>query len=126
MIKHRITAAAMAVLLVAGLAACGSSGHPSSSSSRTTTVTSLAADQVVIKNFAFTPATITVKAGTTVTWVDRDQVAHSVVADHNTFPSSPTLQPGDRYSHTFNTPGSFPYICGIHPYMTGTVVVSGS
>lgn len=125
MTKHRIAAAVVTFVLVAGLAACGSSGHPSSSSPHTT-VTSPAADQVVIKNFAFTPATIRVKTGTTVTWVNEDQVAHSVVADHDTFPSSSTLQPGDRYSHTFNTAGTFPYICGIHPYMTGTVVVTSS
>lgn len=115
----------MAFLLVAGLAACGSSGHSSSSSSHTG-ATPPPANEVVIKNFAFTPARITVKTGSTVTWVNQDQVAHSVVADHDTFPSSSTLQPGDRYSHTFNTAGTFPYICGIHPYMTGTVVVTGS
>lgn len=115
----RVAALLGAVLLVAVGAACGSSGHSSS-----TATSRVAANEVVIKNFAFVPQTITVKAGTTVTWVNEDPVAHSIVADHDTFPSSSILNHGDKYSHVFNTAGTFPYICGVHPFMTGTVVVT--
>ncbi|HVA74086.1 MAG TPA: cupredoxin domain-containing protein [Acidimicrobiales bacterium] len=120
MIRYRIAAVATALVLVVVAAACGSSG-PSSSS----TTATQSANEVVIKNFAFVPHTITVKAGTTVTWVNEDSVVHTVVADHDTFPSSSNLNQGGKYSHTFNTPGTYPYICGVHKYMTGTVVVTG-
>lgn len=115
----RTAAVAGAILLVASAAACGSSGQPSSSAT-----SRVPPNEVVIKNFAFVPQTITVKAGTTVTWVNEDAVAHSVVADHDTFPSSSLLDHGAHYAHTFNTAGTYPYICGVHPFMTGTVVVT--
>ena len=121
MTGYRITASAVAVLVVMFLSGCGSSGRTSSGG----TAAPPAANEVVIKNFAFVPATITVKAGTTVTWVNEDPAAHNIVADHGSFPSSQDLSQGDKYSHTFNTAGTYRYICGLHTYMTGTVVVTG-
>jgi len=78
------------------------------------------ANSVAIENFAFSPATITVKAGTTVTWTNRDSAAHTVKSDSFT---SPSLNQGETYSYTFNDTGSFAYTCGVHPAMKGTVVV---
>jgi len=81
------------------------------------------ANAVAIQNFAFSPATTTVKAGTTVTWTNRDQDAHTVTASKGPFRSK-TLNPGDTFSFTFTTAGTFEYLCTIHPFMTATVVVT--
>jgi plastocyanin len=80
---------------------------------------------VSIKNFAFNPPNTTVSAGTTVTWVNNDQVPHTVTANDGAFDSG-TLQPGQSYSFTFDKPGTYAYHCNIHPYMTATVTVSGA
>lgn len=78
--------------------------------------------EVVIKNFAFSSETLTVKVGTTVTWVNSDTVAHSAVADDGTFDTK-LLAPGERGSYTFTKAGTYTYKCGVHPSMTGTIVV---
>jgi plastocyanin len=81
----------------------------------------VATDAVGIQKFAFSPATVTVKANTTITWTNRDQDAHIVTA---TVFRSPTLNTGQSFQHTFSTPGRFDYVCTIHPFMTATVVVT--
>lgn len=81
------------------------------------------ANTVSIKNFAFAPETITVKVGTTVTWTNNDQDAHTVTAMDHTFASQP-LSPGDSFHFTFTKTGSYAYLCTIHPFMTATVVVT--
>jgi plastocyanin len=75
---------------------------------------------VTISNFAFAPATLTVNAGTTVTWTNQDSVQHNIKG--STFTSGP-LKTGDTYQFTFKTPGTFNYICIIHPTMKGAVIV---
>ena len=80
---------------------------------------------VSIKNFAFDPPNTTVSAGTTVTWVNDDQVPHTATANDGAFDSG-TLQPGQSYSFAFDKPGTYAYHCNIHPYMTATVTVSGA
>ncbi|MEV5509495.1 cupredoxin domain-containing protein [Streptomyces orinoci] len=80
-----------------------------------------AASQVTIAGFAFSPSTLTVTKGTTVTWTNNDSVSHTVTGSGL---NSPTLSPGDSYSFTFNSSGTFSYICTIHPSMHGTVVVN--
>ena len=82
-----------------------------------------AGDAISINNFAFVPATLTVPAGATVTWTNQDQEPHTVVAGDGSF-RSPGLGTGATYSYTFPTAGSFDYICSIHPFMHGTVVVT--
>ncbi|MGH6995631.1 MAG: cupredoxin domain-containing protein, partial [Stellaceae bacterium] len=81
-------------------------------------------NQVVINNFAFGPATLTVKRGTTVTWINKDGDAHTVTAvgTKPPFGSNP-LDTGDRFSFTFSQPGAYAYFCKIHPTMKGVVVV---
>ena len=76
----------------------------------------------LIKNFAFSPAQITVNKGDTVVWTNNDTAPHTVTGD-NGGPDSPTLQNGATYSYTFNTAGTFPYYCSIHPMMKGIVTV---
>jgi amicyanin len=77
---------------------------------------------VNINNFKFEPATLTVPVGTTVTWTNQDEEPHTVVAKDGSF-HSPGLDTHGSYSHTFAAAGTFDYICSIHPFMTGTVVV---
>jgi amicyanin len=85
-----------------------------------------ASSSVTIQDFAFAPASITVKKGSTVTWTNQDSVDHSVVPDSATsdFKSSDMLSKGDTYKVTFNTTGTFSYHCGPHPNMKGTVTVT--
>jgi plastocyanin len=83
---------------------------------------------VNIKNFAFDQPKIMVAPGTKVTWVNNDQTPHTATATKpaGAFDSG-TLQPGQRYSFTFDQPGTYTYQCVLHPFMTGTVtVVDGS
>ena len=83
---------------------------------------SLADDAAVkIGNFTFGPQELKVKAGTTVTWTNEDDIPHTVVSPNN-FRSKP-LDSEDKYSFTFTTPGTYKYFCSLHPHMTGTIVV---
>ncbi len=78
---------------------------------------------VTIDNFTFKQATITVPAGTEVTWVNRDDMPHTVTETKKEF-ASPVLDTGERFSYRFTTPGTYEYYCSIHPKMTGKVVVT--
>ncbi|MGW7821071.1 cupredoxin domain-containing protein [Streptomyces puniciscabiei] len=98
---------------------------PTTSPGRTTAATPVSADTVAIKNFAFSPATLRVKAGTTVTWTNQDTDAHTVTSTGPGGPlHSPALATHGTYTHTFTRPGSYAYVCTIHPFMTGTVEVT--
>lgn len=78
--------------------------------------------EVKIDNFAFTPATLTVQAGTQVTWTNRDDIPHTVVTDDKTIKSK-ALDTDEKFSFTFSKPGTYSYFCSIHPKMTGKIVV---
>lgn len=78
---------------------------------------------VTIRDFAFTPAHITVAPGATVTWTNKDSVAHTVTSTGQGEMSSPLLGAGESFSHTFRAPGTYAYSCGPHPWMTGAVTV---
>jgi plastocyanin len=81
-----------------------------------------AATEVEIDNFVFGPAAITVPVGTTVTWINRDDIPHTVVSTDKLFKSK-VLDTDEKFSFTFTKPGEYPYFCSIHPKMTGKVVV---
>jgi plastocyanin len=84
---------------------------------------SAATTEIKIDNFTFAPGTITVAPGTTVHWVNRDDIPHTVVSeDKTTFKSKP-LDTDDNFSYTFQKPGSYTYFCSIHPKMTAKIVV---
>jgi plastocyanin len=149
--KHSVAALAAGVLLLAG---CSSSppaaqpsvtfgsgasgtpgmpgmsgmpsmpGAPAGTTSATGSPAAVAGDAVTIDNFAFAPATLTVKVGSTVTWTNRDEEPHTVAAVDGSF-HSPGMGTGATYSHTFPIAGKFDYVCSIHPSMHGTVVVTG-
>lgn len=80
--------------------------------------------QVAIQDFAFTPQVLEVPVGTTVTWTNNDVTQHTVVASGDAFKSD-ILAQGDTFSFTFDTPGTYDYICSLHPNMTAQIVVTG-
>jgi plastocyanin len=79
--------------------------------------------ELKIDNFSFGPMTLTVAAGTTVTWTNNDDVPHTVVSDDKTTFRSKALDTGDKFSYTFTKPGKYPYFCSVHPKMVAEVVV---
>jgi plastocyanin len=78
--------------------------------------------EVKIDNFSFGPASLTVAAGTTVTWKNNDDVPHTVVSDDKVFRSK-ALDTDDKFSYTFTKPGTYNYFCSVHPKMVAKVVV---
>jgi plastocyanin len=81
-----------------------------------------ASAEVKIDNFSFGPAALTVPAGTTVTWTNRDDIPHTVVSTDGVFKSK-ALDTEDKFSFVFTKAGTYPYFCSIHPKMTGQIVV---
>src|ERR1700761_5492269 len=84
----------------------------------------VSAGAISIDNFTFTPQTLTVKAGTTVTWTNRDDIPHGIASEDNAFSRSNALDTDASYSFKFTTPGTYKYFCYVHPHMTGTIVVA--
>lgn len=78
--------------------------------------------EIKIDNFSFSPKTLTVKAGTTITWTNGDDIPHTVVAEDQNFKSK-VLDTDQKFTFTASKPGTYTYYCSIHPKMTGTVVV---
>jgi plastocyanin len=104
-----------------GTSSSGGSGGTSSGGGSTGGSTAAGATAVTIANFAFSPASVTIKVGDSVTWTNNDSATHAVVGDGGI--SSGDLTQGKTYTKKFDTAGSFAYRCSIHPSMTGTVVV---
>jgi|SRR6185312_842865 len=77
---------------------------------------------VKIDNFSFSPPTITVKAGTQITWTNADDIPHNVVSTDQSFKSK-VLDTDEKFTYTASKPGTYTYYCSIHPKMTGKVVV---
>jgi plastocyanin len=78
--------------------------------------------EVLISNFTFGPGTLTIDVGTTVTWRNEDTAPHTATADDGSFDSG-SLAQGETFSHTFDTAGTYRYICTIHPSMVGEITV---
>ncbi len=78
--------------------------------------------QVTIESFMFAPQNLTIRAGTTVTWTNKDDVPHTVVSSTKKFRSG-VLDTDGKFSFTFNNPGTYEYFCSVHPHMTGRVIV---
>jgi amicyanin len=79
-----------------------------------------------ISNFTFDPKTLTIKAGSTVTWTNKDDIPHGLAWANNAFTRSKALNKNDSTSVTFTTPGTYQYFCYLHPFMTGTIVVEAA
>lgn len=117
---------AIVVVVLSGfVTACGSSTKTTSSTSSGSGASG--GTSVMIKNFSFEPQTLTVKVGSTVTWTNQDSTPHTVQFSNKSIPPSADLSAGggqSTYSHTFSAAGTYPYICGIHNSMTGTIKVT--
>ncbi|TSA44946.1 hypothetical protein D4R51_02730 [bacterium] len=110
----------------------GGCGYQSTSQSTTPATNSAAtapsptvdqtAGAVTIQNFAFSPASLTIKKGESVTWTNEDSAPHQIASDTNAF-SGNAINKGQTYSFTFNTAGEFDYHCAIHPSMKGKIIV---
>jgi plastocyanin len=87
-----------------------------------TTSAQAADNEVKIDNFTFAPQRITVKAGVTVTWINDDDIPHTIASSSKLFKSK-VLDSEDKFSFTFTTPGTYEYFCSLHPHMTGAIVV---
>jgi plastocyanin len=112
------------VLIALAAATVMIAGCTSSSNTSPGPVTSTASQNTVaIKDYAFNPSTLTIQKGANVTWRNDDSVQHQITSDSQAF-SSPLFGTGGTYTYQFNTTGTFPYHCSIHPYMKGTVVVT--
>jgi amicyanin len=124
----------LSLVLVIVLVTCGCTGTAPAPAQQAAvqapSTTTQAGNAVTIQNFAFSPATITVPGGTTVTWTNQDSMQHDVVnlatgpTAQGAYFKSEILQKGGAYSFTFDTPGTYPYFCSIHPSMKGTVIVT--
>ena len=82
-----------------------------------------AAHTVELAHFLFAPASLTVPAGAQVRWLNRDGEPHTIVSIEGLFRSG-ALDEGDSFEYTFSKPGSYRYVCSIHPQMVGTIVVT--
>ena len=82
-----------------------------------------AANEVTIDNFSFRPQTLTVPVGTTVTWVNRDDIPHTVLSNDKTTIVSPALDTDEKFSYTFTAAGTNDYYCSVHPHMKGRIIV---
>ena len=80
-------------------------------------------NQIVIKDFHFTPQTLTVKSGEKITWINRDEEPHTVVSVEKQFKKSAPLDTDQEFIITAGVPGTYTYFCSVHPKMTGTIVV---
>jgi plastocyanin len=121
MLRNTIAAAVVGALVGSGLA-----GGVIVARAQTEAQAQTAASAVAIDNFTFAPQTLTVKAGTVVTWTNRDDIPHGIAATDSTFTRSKALDTGDSYSFKFTTPGTYKYFCYVHPHMTGTIVVEAA
>ena len=81
-----------------------------------------AAPQVLIDNFAYSPVPLSVKVGTTVTWINHDDIPHTVDSTQGKFKSA-ALDTDDKFEFKFSEAGEYPFFCRIHPKMTGKIVV---
>ncbi len=117
----------IAASLLVGLGCGGDESSPTSSSSDNTGTTPppdpVPTTIVVVANFAFSPSSLTVKVGTTVTWRNDDNTGHTVTSDTGSELESALLTQGNTFSHTFNSVGTFPYHCTPHPFMTASIIV---
>ena len=112
--KKIISLSLMSVLVISMmLFACSKSS---------TTMTPDKPNTVSIKNMTFSPSSLSVATGTTVTWVNNDAITHTVTANDGSFDSG-NIVPGSSFTHTFSAAGTVAYHCSIHPMMTGSVVV---
>ncbi len=112
--------AIMAAALVAVFVGCSSDSNSTGSGGGNTRPHF---KEVSIQGSSFSPSSLTIAAGDTVLWTNRDGIGHTVTSNTGTELDSPLLSNGETYQHIFNTNGTFGYHCTVHPGMTGSVSV---
>jgi len=110
-------AALVVVSTLFAVSVAGAHKHPTAKAQKHPTRT------LLIKNFSFKPANITIKRGTKVRWINKDSTAHTATANNGRSFDSGRLRPGKSYTHTFKRAGKKPYHCEIHPDMRASVLV---
>jgi len=120
-LKHLNTGTLAFALFVA--LAFLSSTHGKDAQTRESAPVKATKTEVAIDNFSFSPNTLTLSVGATVTWTNHDNVPHVVSSADNQFKKSTVLKTGQSFSHTFVTTGTYSYFCSIHPRMTGKIIV---
>jgi plastocyanin len=120
-LKHLNTGTlALAMFVVLALL---SSTHGKDSQTRDSAPVRATKTEVTIDNFSFSPNTLTLSVGATVTWINHDNVPHVVSSAGNQFKKSTVLKTGQTFSHTFMATGTYSYFCSIHSRMTGKIIV---
>lgn len=117
--KKRVILMFLMLFFVFTAASCSSS-NPSQSNGGSSGGSGQQAPAVSIENFSFKPQALTIKAGTTVTWTNNDTVVHNIKSAEF---SSPDMKQGDTFQHKFDKAGTYDYNCGVHPTMTGKIIV---
>ena len=121
--KRTIRIAGIGILLVGGFAQlAGLPEHTHAMPLSPQQMQHEMATEVKIDNFSFAPATLEIKTGTKVTWTNADDIPHTVVSNDKVFKSK-VLDTDEKFSFTFDKPGTYPYFCSLHPKMTAKVVV---
>jgi plastocyanin len=115
MLRHILAAAGLGGVIGSALGASVLLAAPANPSSA-----------ISIDNFTFAPAMLTVKAGSTVTWVNKDDIPHGIASATGAFTKSNALDTDDTFSFTFTTPGTYQYFCYLHPRMVGSIVVEAA
>ena len=121
-LRRRLAAALLVATALLGACGGGDDGDGAEDAS-SPAADGTAGDAVRIADFTFSPATLEVEAGTTVTFTNEDGFPHTVKAKDDSFDSG-NLDKDATFEHTFDAPGTYAYLCGIHNSMTGSVVVS--
>jgi plastocyanin len=118
LVTRRALAAAAGVLLALGAAGTFAQQQPAAPQQ----VAATNEAEISIQSFQFVPAILTVKAGTAVTWVNHDEEPHNVVSPDRVFRSK-AIDGGEKFTTVFDKPGTYNYICAVHPHMHGVIVV---
>jgi amicyanin len=118
----KIITLTIAALTTAAGVALATPHHSPANAASVQNAAASATKQISIDNFTFRPATLTVPVGTTVTWINRDDVPHTVKTVNQGF-KSPALDTDQKYSFHFTKPGVYAYFCTVHPMMKAKVIV---
>jgi plastocyanin len=119
--RQRLAVAAATFLALGAAAAIAQQSQPSQQAAPQQ-VAAVAEAEISIQSFQFVPAILTIKPGTAVTWVNRDEEPHNVVSPDRVFRSK-AIDGGEKFTTVFDKPGTYKYICAVHPHMHGTIIV---
>jgi len=110
-------------LLIVALPLAGCAGSGSTADTTAAETTAGAKNEITIESNSFKPDSLTIKAGDTVTWINKDGYSHTVASKNGEFDSG-NMAGGAKFSFTFDKEGTYDYICSIHTFMTGKIVVT--